>query len=65
MPSRQTGLNRIRSSGGPTILATNEVMQAAEIDALSIKAIGIAYQMHGLVLVDKNHKLLRLSHHLV
>lgn len=43
------------------ILATNEVLQAAEIDSSSIKAIGIAYQMHGLVLVDKNHKLLRSS----
>jgi xylulokinase len=42
-------------------LATSDVMQAAEIDPSSIKAIGIAYQMHGLVLVDKNHKLLRSS----
>jgi len=43
------------------ILATNDVMQSAEIEASSIKAIGIAYQMHGLVLVDKDHKLLRSS----
>jgi xylulokinase len=43
------------------ILATNDVMQTAEIEASSIKAIGIAYQMHGLVLVDKNHQLLRSS----
>jgi xylulokinase len=42
-------------------LATNDVMQAAEIDPSSIKAIGIAYQMHGLVLVDKNQQLLRSS----
>ena len=35
--------------------------RSAEIDPSSIKAIGIAYQMHGLVLVDKNHKLLRSS----
>ncbi|MBP6385550.1 MAG: carbohydrate kinase [Pseudarcicella sp.] len=28
---------------------------------LDIAAIGIAYQMHGLVLVDKNHKVLRPS----
>lgn len=42
-------------------LATNDVMQSAEIDPSSIKSIGIAYQMHGLVLVDKNHKLLRSS----
>lgn len=43
------------------ILATNDVLQSAEIDPSSITAIGIAYQMHGLVLVDKDHKLLRSS----
>jgi xylulokinase len=43
------------------ILATNDVLQSAEIDPSSVGAIGIAYQMHGLVLVDKNHKLLRSS----
>ena len=43
------------------ILATNDVLQSAEIDPSSIKAIGIAYQMHGLVLVDKEHNLLRSS----
>ncbi|MDF1574842.1 MAG: FGGY family carbohydrate kinase [Bacteroidales bacterium] len=42
-------------------LATNDVMQSAEIDPSSIKSIGIAYQMHGLVLVDKDHQLLRSS----
>ena len=43
------------------ILATNDVLQNAEIDPSSIGAIGIAYQMHGLVLVDKNRELLRSS----
>lgn len=43
------------------ILATNDVLQSAEIDPSSISAIGIAYQMHGLVLVDKDHQLLRSS----
>ena len=42
-------------------LATNDVMQTAEIDPSAIKAIGIAYQMHGLVLVDKELNLLRSS----
>jgi len=42
-------------------LATNDVMQSAEIDPSSIKSIGIAYQMHGLVLVDKDYNLLRSS----
>ena len=43
------------------ILATNDVLQSAEIDPSAIGAIGIAYQMHGLVLVDRDHKLLRSS----
>jgi len=43
------------------ILATNDVMQSAEIDPSNIKSIGIAYQMHGLVLVDKDYQLLRSS----
>lgn len=43
------------------ILATNDVLQSAEVDPSSITAIGIAYQMHGLVLVDKDHSLLRSS----
>ena len=43
------------------ILATNDVLQSAEIDPSSVRAIGVAYQMHGLVLVDKNHELLRSS----
>lgn len=43
------------------ILSTNDVLQSAEIDPSSIVAIGVAYQMHGLVLVDKNHELLRSS----
>lgn len=43
------------------ILATNEVMQNAEVDSSEVKAIGIAYQMHGLVLVDQNQELLRSS----
>jgi xylulokinase len=42
-------------------LATNDVVQRAEIDPSAIGAIGIAYQMHGLVLVDKDHRLLRSS----
>jgi xylulokinase len=42
-------------------LSTNEVLQFADIDAANIKAIGISYQMHGLVMVDKNHEILRPS----
>jgi xylulokinase len=42
-------------------LSTNEVLQVADIDVANIKAIGISYQMHGLVLIDKNLELLRSS----
>lgn len=36
-----------------------EIIQVSGIRADQIISIGIAYQMHGLVLLDKNHKLLR------
>ena len=42
-----------------TKLALAEVMNAAFVPASEIKAIGISYQMHGLVAVDKNHNPLR------
>ncbi len=40
--------------------ATNELL-ATSVNKKEIKAIGISYQMHGLVLVDKNQKVLRPS----
>jgi xylulokinase len=43
------------------IAATREVVQNPAIKADLIKAIGISYQMHGLVLVDKDQKVLRPS----
>jgi len=42
-------------------LATQEAMQAGNVSANAIGAIGISYQMHGLVLVDKNQEVLRPS----
>jgi xylulokinase len=42
-------------------LATREVLQKSGVQATGIKAIGISYQMHGLVLVDKKHQVLRPS----
>lgn len=42
-------------------LSTNAVMAESEVKAADIKAIGISYQMHGLVCVDKNHNVLRPS----
>ena len=42
-------------------LATKEVLQQQLVDKAQIKAIGISYQMHGLVVVDKAGKPLRPS----
>lgn len=39
--------------------AVNDAMLEANATAEDVKAIGIAYQMHGLVCVDKNQELLR------
>lgn len=40
-------------------LATQAVMNESGANAGEIKAIGISYQMHGLVCVDKNQQVLR------
>jgi len=40
-------------------LALADVLKACNVDKKDIKSIGISYQMHGLVTVDKNGKVLR------
>ena len=40
-------------------LATHDVLAQTGIDTGRIAAIGISYQMHGLVMVDRNYKVLR------
>jgi xylulokinase len=42
-------------------LALAEVLHQSGANAADIKSIGISYQMHGLVVVDKNGKVLRPS----
>jgi xylulokinase len=42
-------------------LATKEVLSKSGAKPADIKAIGISYQMHGLVVVDKDRKVLRPS----
>ncbi len=42
-------------------LSTAEILSRVKLDAKDIKAIGISYQMHGLVIVDKNKQSLRPS----
>ncbi len=39
--------------------ATKELIKKSKIQAKQIQAIGIAYQMHGLVIVDKEKEVLR------
>jgi xylulokinase len=41
------------------VAATAEVLATAGVGADEVKAIGISYQMHGLVLVDRDRKVLR------
>ena len=42
-------------------LSTQAVMVESKVDPSEIKAIGISYQMHGLVLVDENQQAVRDS----
>lgn len=42
-------------------LANASVLQQSGVDPADIKAIGISWQMHGLVMVDKDRNLLRPS----
>lgn len=44
-----------------TVLATRELLSNPHVDKQQIKAIGLSYQMHGLVIIDKNGKPLRSS----
>src|SRR5512146_2488024 len=40
-------------------LATERIKAKTQFDSCDVKAIGISYQMHGLVVVDKNKQVLR------
>jgi len=40
-------------------LATQQIRAKSKFDPSDVKAVGISYQMHGLVVVDKNHEVLR------
>jgi xylulokinase len=41
--------------------ATRKLLELSGVDPNDIKSIGIAYQMHGLVLIDSDHRVLRPS----
>lgn len=43
------------------VKATQIIKSQTDFDASDVKAIGISYQMHGLVIVDKNKEVLRPS----
>src|SRR3989339_1504815 len=42
-------------------LATAKILAQSKVSPSDIKAIGISYQMHGLVIIDKNKRVLRPS----
>lgn len=42
-------------------LALTNVLNESRVNPESIESIGISYQMHGLVMVDKNHEVIRPS----
>ncbi|MBR9922638.1 MAG: carbohydrate kinase [Bacteroidetes bacterium] len=41
--------------------ATRKLLHNTRVDPATVKAVGISYQMHGLVLVDKDQQVLRPS----
>lgn len=41
--------------------AVHQAMKSADATGKEIEAVGVAYQMHGLVLADKDHNILRPS----
>ncbi len=43
------------------VITTHQLLRETGVDPESIAAIGISYQMHGLVVVDKDQKVLRPS----
>ena len=42
-------------------IGTKKVLADSGVNPMDVKGIGIGYQMHGLVLVDKNQKVLITS----
>ncbi|MEK6781499.1 MAG: FGGY family carbohydrate kinase [Bacteroidota bacterium] len=44
-----------------TLKSITSALRKTEINSMEVAAIGISYQMHGLVVVDKEHKPLRPS----
>jgi xylulokinase len=42
-------------------LALADVLKESRVNPENIQSIGISYQMHGLVMVDKNHEVIRPS----
>ncbi len=62
----KTGLaNKIRKTAENLKQATQAVLAESRVDGADIKAIGISYQMHGLVCVDKDSASIASGYHLV
>jgi xylulokinase len=43
------------------VAATQDILARTQVQSEDIKAVGVGYQMHGLVLVDADHKVVRPS----
>lgn len=43
------------------VAATQDILARTQVQSEDIKAVGVGYQMHGLVLVDAEHKVVRPS----
>ena len=62
MPVSRVGQSSNPNCGGRNLkLAILEAQSLAKIEGTEIIGIGISYQMHGLVIVDKQQKVLRPS----
>ena len=47
------------------VAATREALGRPGLSGADVRAIGISYQMHGLVVVDREQRVLQAVHHLV
>ena len=55
------GQSKIQIIGGKSFVLPKKLLQNSGVDASQIQRIGIAYQMHGLVVVDQSGECLRNS----
>ncbi len=60
MPPSRAGPSRTPSFGTATsLIATRQLLAETRVQSKDVRAVGIGYQMHGLVLVDARHEVVR------